>query len=62
MLTTDQLKCAIVMIGRAPCKGEEAPAVTSTLQALTSFYNTVVDAEKQAAAQEDNDGDDAGSD
>jgi hypothetical protein len=60
MLTKDHLKCAVVMIGRAPCKGEEAPTVTDTLKALTAFYNTLVEAEKQA--QEDNDGDDAGSD
>ena len=38
MLTPNQIKCAVVMIGRANCTGVEAKEVASTLDALSELY------------------------
>lgn len=38
VLTPDVLKVAIVMIGRAPCKGDESHDVAATLRCLTQEY------------------------
>jgi len=50
-MTAEQLRVAIVMILRAPCKGEEATGVAATLEALMAEYSRVT--------KEDEDGNDA---
>ena len=53
MLTPEILKIAIVMIARAPLKGEEAAGVAVTQQALQAEYTRLAqEAEAQAAAEE----------
>ena len=41
MLSVDQLKVAIVMINRAPLKGDEARNVANTLDALEAQYRVL---------------------
>ena len=41
MLNIDQLKVAIVMINRAPLKGDEARNVANTLDALEAQYRVL---------------------
>ncbi len=63
MLTPDHLKVAIVMINRAPCKGEEARDVAITLQALGDLYEQATAAMAASAENEEtSDDDDAGTD
>ena len=52
MLSAKQLRVAIVMTLRAPCKGDEAVAVASTLQALNAQYE--MEAAKEKLAEEQN--------
>lgn len=40
-LNAEHLKVAIVMINRAPCKGEESLGVAVTLQALQAEYQAL---------------------
>lgn len=54
MLTPDILKVAIVMIGRATCKGDEATDVAITLQALKHEFDRL-----SAQEPEDPNGNDA---
>ncbi len=58
MLTPEQIKCAIGMIGRASCKGSEAPEVSATLDALVALYNELT-APPPADEEKDEDGDDS---
>ena len=58
MLTPEQIKCAIGMIGRATCKGAEAPEVSATLDALVALYNELT-APPTETEDKDEDGDDS---
>ena len=58
MLTPDQIKCAIGMIGRAECRGSEAMEVAGTLEALVALYNQLT-APPPADEENDEDGDDS---
>lgn len=54
-LTQDILKVAIVMISRAPCKGEEAQDVAITLAALKAEFEKL----GQPNIDEDDNGDES---
>jgi len=41
MLTQDEIKVAVVMIGRAECKGSEAGAVAAVIKKLTTLYEAL---------------------
>lgn len=51
MLTSQEIKCAIVMIMRSSCRGDEAKNVSNTLSKLEKWYDIQVAAE--AAAQQE---------
>lgn len=56
MLTPDQIKCAIGMIGRATCTGSEATEVAATLESLVNLYNVLTAPKTE---DEEKDGDDS---
>ena len=58
MLTPDELKVAIVMIYRAPCKGDESRNVATLLDKLEGMYNAAVEP-KADDDEEEKDGSDS---
>ena len=49
MLSLDHIKTAIIMMKRAPCKGEEAEIVADTIGRLYKVYETVEQAQNEDA-------------
>jgi hypothetical protein len=59
MLRPEHLKVAVVMMNRAPLKGEEADAVAETKRVFIELYQQMTAVPTQDAGNEEEDGDDA---